>query len=153
MSNLPEFTKKVGLDRNIVKLPETEEDWKAWKDLWSFVKPWHHGFGYFALPISGHTHHNASSTILYVSRPEGSEPRALAGDRTVDVHTHDFDQYCVFIGYRAGGEGLKGKLILGEKEYELETNTALFIPKGTPHGVLSAPFKMVITFYPTPIYY
>lgn len=149
MSDLPEFTQKVGLDRNIVKLPETEEDWKEWKNFWAFVKPWHHGLGYFTLPISAHTHHDSSSTILFASRP-GTGPIPGPPSRA-DVHVHDVDQYYVFIGSR--GEGLKGKLLLGEKEYEIGPNTAIFVPKGTPHAILKGGFANVtISFLPTPIY-
>jgi len=135
---------------NIVPLPTTEEEWKPWKTFWDFIKPWHHPSGYFAVPISGHTHLGAKATILYTDEPGDSPPVELKAD----PHTHPYDQYYVILPKQDPEATVT--LLLGDEEHELKLPVAVYIPKETYHAVLRVPGAgkyTFVSFHETPIYF
>ncbi len=148
--NKEEDKKKQFDPKNIVQLPQTEEEWKPWKTFWDFIRPWHHPPGYIALPISGHTHFGAKSTVLYVNEPGDSPPVQAE----VHPHTHPYDQYYVILPKKDPNATIV--LLLGEKQYELKLPVAVYIPKDIYHAVVRVPGagkSIFISFHETPIYF
>ncbi|QBD79801.1 hypothetical protein EPA93_29005 [Ktedonosporobacter rubrisoli] len=69
------------------------------------------------------------------------------GEKYTQAHTHDVDEINILIGDEGG---LKYEIQLGDERFEVESNTSIYIPAGTPHAanVLSGSGYFVVLRLP-----
>ena len=62
---------------------------------------------------------------------QGLKDMAIGKDRATP-HLHDFDEMYLMIGDEGA---ITFEVILGDEEYRVATPAAVYVPKGTPHGI------------------
>ena len=75
---------------------------------------------------------NAWALYLFIKEiTEELKTMAIGKDRATP-HMHDYDEMYLMIGEE---KAITFEVLLGNETYEVSTPAAVYIPKGTPHGI------------------